>query len=236
MVETYSACVKLITDAAAQADGSYRRNYSICYDPEHYVALWVAYPMHTWYTSGSNDSTTFVIDPAFSTSQQVTNTYATGYSRGHQIAKAQRKVTALARKQTNYYTNMTPQNQTLNGGKWATLESNERGAWMCSDTLYCVSGCHFDNYNTTTTNNDGKTCPVPTHYYKVMLRTVSGNTGKSVTACSASELKCIGYWVEHNASAVPQAMSVADIERLTGQTFFVNVPNAPKGVFNESQW
>lgn len=228
--------MKLITDGGSQADGTYRRNYSMCYDPERFVALWVAYPMHSWYTSGSSNNESFYRDPSFTASQQVTNTYDSGYSRGHQIAKAQRKVTDVARKQTNYYTNMTPQNQTLNGGKWRVLEDKERGVWMCSDTLYCVSGCHFDNYDTTVKNNDGKTCPVPTHYYKVMLRTVSGATGKAVADCSAAELKCIGYWVEHDASAEPQAMSVAEIERLTGHTFFVNVPNAPKTTFNASQW
>lgn len=213
----------------------------MCYDPEHHVALWVAYPMHSWYISGTEKSETFVYDPSFTAEQQpwLTSAYKLGeytYSRGHQIAKAQRTVTAEARKQTNYYTNMTPQNQTLNGGKWMQLEKKERETWMCSDTLYCVSGCHFDNYDTVSTDPKEKSCPVPTHYYKVMLRSVSGTTGKAVADCSASELKCIGYWVEHKSDAVPQAKSVAEIERLTGHTFFVNVPNAPKTTFDESQW
>ena len=37
----------------------------------------------------------------------------------------------------------------------------------------------------------------------------------------------------------PQAkdmMSVAEIERLTGFTFFANVPNAPKDTYNPSDW
>ena len=242
MIESYAQCVKLITDDATQADGTYRRNYSMCYDPVHHAALWVAYPMHSYYTSGSASSETFVLDPSLDKQQQaVVNSRSyqadgAAYSRGHQIAKAQRTVTALARKQTNYCSNMTPQNQTLNGGKWMALESKERGAWMCSDTLYCVSGCHFDNYDTLSTDNDGKVCPVPTHYYKVMLRTRSGNTGKSVAACSASELICAGYWVEHTASAVPQLMTVAEIETLTGMTFFAHVPEAPKGTVEASYW
>lgn len=185
--------------------------------------------MHSYYTSGSEDSATFYQDPSFTNSEQVTDTY-NGYSRGHQLAKAQRTVTRMARQQTNYYTNMTPQIQSLNGGKWSTLENKERGAWMCSDTLYVVSGCHFDNYNTTCTNNDGKTCAVPTHYFKVMLRTKAGNTGKRVHDCSASELICAGYWVKHgeNADVTPELKSVSEIEQLTGFRFFVNVPNAPK--------
>jgi endonuclease G len=209
--------------------GKIHRNYSMCYDEQNYVARWIAYPMHSYYTSGSYDSETFYQDPSFLNSEQVTNTY-NNYSRGHQIAKAQRTVTAEARKQSNYYTNMTPQIQSLNGGKWNTLENKERGAWMCSDTLYVVSGCHFDNYNTKCTNDDGKTCPVPTHYFKVMLRTKAGNTRKSVQECSASELICAGYWVKHgeNSAVTPEFKSVSEIEQLTGFTFFVNVPNAPK--------
>lgn len=221
--EEYSKCVKLFT-----YNSKTYRNYSMCYDATNYVARWVAYPMHSCYTGGDNDSETFYQDPSFTSGEQITDTYAgSTYNRGHQIAKAQRKVTAEARKQTNYYTNMTPQNSTLNGGKWATMEDKERGSWMCSDTLYVVSGCHFDNYNTTCANNDGKSCPVPTHYFKVMLRTKDGNTGKKVQECSASELICGGYWVE-NAAATPQFKSVTEIEELTGFKFFVNVPNAPK--------
>ena len=105
--------------------------------------------MHKYYTSGSYDDKDFYQDPAFTTAEQIGDTYKNGTvnNRGHQIAKAQRKVTELARKQTNYNTNMTPQNGTLNGGKWAQLEAKERdlNKWMCDDTLYMVSGCHFDN-------------------------------------------------------------------------------------------
>ena len=235
--ESYSKCVRLITDAQKQSNGYYPRNYSICYDTKNYVARWVAYPMHSYYTSGSYDSTTFVADPNFTASEQIGSTYAnSAYNRGHQIAKAQRKVTAVAREQSNYYTNMTPQNATLNSGEWLALEEKERGAWMCSDTLYMVSGCHFDNYDTKVANNDGKSCPVPTHYFKVMLRTKSGNSGKKVSECSASELICAAYLVDNSATATPQLMSVEALEQRVGFTFFVNVPNAPKSTFSSSDW
>ena len=244
--ENYIKCVRLITDAPLQSDGCYPRNYSICYDTKNYVARWVAYPMHSYYLSGKHDSTTFVTDPNFEKSEQIDDTYRydkdqsngtkTDYDRGHQIAKAQRKVTALARKQTNYYTNMTPQYWSLNQKNWVSLEEKERGAWMCSDTLYMVSGCHFDNYNTKIPNNDGKSCPAPTHYFKVMLRTKSGNSGQEVANCSADELICAGYWVTNTSNAVPVLKSVAEIEKLTGFTFFVNVPNAPKSTYSASDW
>ena len=236
--EQYGKCVRLITDAAKQSNGYYRRNYSICYDAANYVARWVAYPMHSYYRTGNASSEEFVQDPNFTTSQQIGSTYksGSGYNRGHQLAKAQRKVTALAREQSNYYTNMTPQNATLNSGEWLKLEEKERGAWMCSDTLYMVSGCHFDNYNTKVANNDGKSCPVPTHYFKVMLRTKSGRSGKNVVNCSANELICAAYLVENSATAKPQLMSVEALEKRVGFTFFVNVPNAPKSSYTASDW
>lgn len=244
--EEEAKCVKIITDAAKGSNGYYPRNYSFCYDATHYVARWVAYPMHSYYTSGSYNDAEFYQDPSFTTDEQIGGTFSydidtgngitTDYDRGHQIAKAQRKVTALARKQTNYYTNMTPQYWSLNQQKWQQLEAKEREDWICSDTLYMVSGCHFDNYNFKIPNRDGKTCPVPTHYFKVMLRTKSGNTGKRVQECSADELICAGYWVTNSSKAVPQIKSVAEIEQLTGFTFFVNVPNAPKSTYTASDW
>ncbi len=212
--------------------GTTRRNYSMCYDTQHYVARWVAYPMHSYYTNGTTNEKDYKNDPSFLTSEQITSTFTNSelYNKGHQIARAHRKVTDDAKTQVNYNTNMTPQNASLNGGKWNTLENKERDTWICSDTLYVVSGCHFDNYNTYTSNKDGKSCPVPTHYFKVMLRTKAGNTGKSVQECSASELICAGYWVENkdNDVATITFTSVSEIEKQTGFEFFVNVPNAPK--------
>lgn len=239
LTENETQCVKYITDMSKQSNGFYHRNYSFCYDTQHYVARWVAYPMHSYYTNGSSSSDTFLTDPSFTTSQQPGSTYTGDYDRGHQIAKAQRTVSTIARQQTNYYTNMTPQNHTLNGGKWAQLENKERGVWMCADTLYIVTGCYFQNYNTTTSSSsstDTRVFYVPTHYFKVMLRTKNGNTGKRVQDCTSSELICAGYWVENNASATPEIKSVAEIESLTGLTFFVNVPNAPKSSYNASDW
>ena len=141
---------------------------------------------------------------------------------------------------TFYYTNMTPQLQSLNGGTWQSLEENITKKWICSDTLYVVTGAHFEpgaNYNYAWDSKGmGKACAVPTHYYKVILRTKKGNSGKWVGNCSASELQCVGFWFEHAAKAPRQTMSVAEIEKKTGHIFFPNVKNAPKSTYNASEW
>ena len=84
-------------------------------------------------------------------------------------------------------------------------------------------------------------CPIPTNYFKVLLRTVSGNTGKRIKDCSASELKSIGFWVEQKSYGdiePPRSicMSVAEIEDKTGFTFFPQVPEEVKQQNNPSQW
>ncbi|MPN34144.1 hypothetical protein SDC9_181637 [bioreactor metagenome] len=83
--------------------------------------------------------------------------------------------------------------------------------------------------------------PLPTHYFKVLLRTVSGSTGKAIAECSDKELKTIGFWVEHKSYGnidPPRTIctSVADIEAKTGFEFFPQVSDIVKQQNNPAQW
>ena len=224
------------------------RNYSFCFDKEKHCALWVAYPLHNCYVDGDGNRTNaWGYDPCCISNEYepyLKNAYypqggsSYSHSRGHQLPSADRTASDDDNATTFYYTNMTPQLQSLNGNTWATLENALRDKWMCSDTLYVVTGAHFEANHGYAYDNKGlgKACAVPTHYYKVILRTKSGNSGKWVVNCSANELKCVGFWFDHAANAPRQTMSVAEIEKKTGHTFFTNVPNAPKSVYNASDW
>lgn len=67
--------------------------------------------------------------------------------------------------QTFYFSNMTPQNYSLNQNPWAALEKMARDNWMCSDTLYVVTGAYWNPGSTFATPDiDGKQCPVPNYY------------------------------------------------------------------------
>ena len=224
------------------------RNYSFCFDEEKHCALWVAYPLHECYTEGSGKRTNaWGYDPCCiddDVEPNLRNAYypqggsSYSHSRGHQLPSADRLASDADNATTFYYTNMTPQLQSLNGATWGALEGDLRSKWMCSDTLYVVTGAHFDKgYGYAYDNKGaGKPCAVPTHYYKVILRTKKGNSGKWVGNCSANELQCVGFWFEHVGGAARQTMSVAEIEKKTGITFFPNVKNAPKSTYNASEW
>ena len=111
---------------------------------------------------------------------------------------------------------------------------------MCIRDSYVVTGCYFDGTEGTTTDNGGNPCPVPTHYYKVLLRTKQGTTGQSVTTLAADELQCIGFWYEQTTDKTQTpdgcAVPVTEIEAKCGFEFFVNVPNAPKSSYSPGEW
>ena len=223
------------------------RNYSFCYDKTLHVAHWVAYPLHSVYRGSIDRTDDFQYDPKVDYSWQpnlAAGSYRGSYDRGHQLPSADRTATRELNLQTFYATNMTPQLNRLNQDMWANLEAKVR-AQICNDTLYVVTGCYYANTNTTTTDRDGKVCPVPTNYFKVLLRTRTGTTGKRIADCSADELKAIGFWVDQKSYGDIQppasiCMSVAEIEKKTGFTFFPNIPESAaesvKAQNSPSQW
>ena len=78
-----------------------------------------------------------------------------------------------------------------------------------------------------TTDKSGNTCPTPTHYYKALLRTKKGNTGKRIDEITeANQVRAIAIWLQHANTGGDTAISTADcisieeLEARTGFTFF----------------
>ena len=232
------------------------RNYTYCFDPEHRAALWVAYPLHTSHTSGSGNrnNSSFSYDPEVSTSYQANlaaGSYTGNYDRGHQLPAADRKCSQQMMDQTFYATNMTPQHSSFNQNKWVALESKVRNM-ICADTLFVVTGAwfggeHNSSINSSTTDKSGNYCPTPTHYYKALLRTSNGNTGKTIDAVKeASQLRAIVFWMEHANTGSNTTISSSDcitvdeLERITGFDFFPMIDDsieaAVESNINPSLW
>lgn len=219
------------------------RNYSICFDKTKKAALWIAYPIHNVYLGGISRSDAWAFDPIIAKGYQPdcnTRSYNGNYDRGHQIPSADRLANYELNAQTFYMSNLTPQLNRLNQDMWANLETRVRNN-NCTDTLYVVTGAYFGPGASSTTDGVGSKVPIPTHYYKVLLRTKSGSSGKAIKDCSDSELISIGFWVEHKSYGNVQppteiCTTVADIEAKTGFTFFPQVSDAVKQQKVPSQW
>ena len=121
---------------------------------------------------------------------------------------------------------------------------------MCSDTLYVVIGAYFDKYtdgrgytDSPATISFGGRSDVsrPTMFYYILMRTKKGNSGKALKDCSTSEIQCAAFVRSHKtpmkvAVSSTEMMSVSDLEKITGFTYFPNVPQAPKSTYNASDW
>ena len=233
--------------------GKKARNYTVCYSAEHHCPVWVAAPRHSMYESGASRTDAYGKDPSIPSDIQY-NSKSTGggCNKGHMLGSAERLSSTATNKQVFYYTNIAPQySDTFNtgGGGWNTLEDWVDGQ-VCSDTLYVVIGTYFETYTDRRGYTDSpKTISFggrndvtrPSMFYYILLRTKKGNSGKALKDCSASEIKCAAFVRSH---ATPKGvkvsekdlMSVSDLEKITGFTYFPNVPQAPKGSYNASDW
>lgn len=212
------------------------RNYSMLYDTDLKMAYWVSYPLCGWYLEGNIGRTNdWGYDPKIATNLQANLQKApSGYSRGHQIPSGDRqREDCKMNNQTFYYTNMTPQLQNgLNEAIWAKLEGAVRGWSSGIDTLYVVTGAMpttaTDKQIQYAQDSNGKNIAIPKYYFKALARKVGGN------------YQTIAFKLDHKAYGDTQymkyAISVSELENMTGFTFFPSLPSEVKKTLNTSQW
>ena len=236
------------------ASGQTARSYTVCYSSQYHCPVWVAAPRHSMFTGNSGRNDSYRKDPDIPGDIQY-NSKDTGggCNKGHMLGSAERTSSKATNRDVFYYTNIAPQLSTgfnTGGGGWNILEDWVDGK-VCADTLYEVIGCYFDTftdgYNNTVAPatisfGDRNDVRRPTMFYYVLIRTKSGKSGKALKNCTADEMMCAAFVRAHTNSLKGQRvtraemMSVADLERITGVTYFPNVPNAPKDTFSASDW
>ena len=236
------------------SNGKTARNYTVCYSADHHCPVWVAAIRHNVLFPSKVDRTdAYGKDPSIPSDIQY-NSKSTGggCNKGHMLGSKERTSSTATNKQVFYYTNIAPQyTNTFNtgGGGWNTLEDWVDGK-VCSDTLYMVIGAYFDDF----TDKRGYSEPPakisfcgrsdvsrPTMFYYILMRTKKGNTGKSLSKCSADEIMCAAFVRSHDTPKSTKVssqdmMSVSDLEKVTGFTYFPNVPHAPKSTYKASDW
>ena len=237
-----------------KSGGKKARNYTVCYSAEHHCPVWVAAPRHAMYQTKATDRTdAYGKDPSIPSGIQY-NSKSTGggCNKGHMLGSAERTSSAATNRQVFYYTNIAPQYSSsfnTGGGGWNTLEDWVDGK-VCSDTLYVVIGTHFktftDGYGYTgkpaTISFGGRSDVTrPSMFYYILLRTKKGNTGKPLSECKRDEIMCAAFVRSHEIAkgtkvSAKDLMSVSDLEKITGFTYFPNVPQAPKDSYNASDW
>ena len=219
--------------------GDSRLNYSLEYNYASHHSRWIAF---TFYDKTAERNTSrpnldpFNPDPKLAEWTDNFSDYrGSGYDRGHIMASADRLYSRTANEQTFYYSNITPQVNSFNAGIWLELEGAVR-AWGRSntfrDTLYVVKGGTIRDDQVTGTIGESKIV-VPKYNYMAIL------------SKKADTYKSIAFWFENKKYPEPyvlknHAMSVEELEELTGIDFFHNLPDEIESVVekqkNISDW
>ncbi|CCZ47682.1 dNA/RNA non-specific endonuclease [Bacteroides sp. CAG:661] len=244
------------------------------YGNEEYLNFayeWVENKKHTAWVAFSFDEITsqknvsrsdaWAEDPLLPTGwcPEESNHKSDGFDKGHLCASEDRVYSKEANEQTFYYSNMSPQMSSFNGGFWASFEILVQ-KWARSGgytKLYVTKGGTVDqllvNFTGTRKGNDGvlpqtdangftkKGLACPKYYYMAIL------------AEKGNEYHAIGFWMEHRddygyeydnfaPSDVMKtyALSIDDLEKNTGLDFFCNLPddveNSVESTWNEADW
>ena len=211
-------------------DGKTYRNYSFGWSQKDYTAVWVAYPLCSVYTNkGVERTNKWAYNPVLGPelSPAPFDGYAGSYDRGHLLPSADRLCCYDANVQTFYSTNIVPQDAKHNQNAWESLEGMIRNIANKSDTTYVVTGVMIKNpigYTTDSTKDEFgqrrneselKTLPVPSHFFKAVLRYSKGST--------LGQWNAAGFYYTHESQPQQQLISIDKLEELTGIDFFVNL-------------
>lgn len=208
--------------------------YELEYDKSKFHSRWVAFRFdgNTRAQSVGRSDEPFMDDPSLSSTLHIGyKGFGPGYDRGHLCASADRLYDRTANEQTFYMSNMSPQLSSFNQGYWVTLESQVQKLGRSktfSDTLYVVKGGTIKEgqIKSYITRNNGNKVAVPKYYYMALLKVKNG------------VYNSIAFWMEHKeygysynnkaplSEIMNHAVSVNELEQLTGIDFFPNLPDA----------
>ena len=175
----------------------------------------------------------FLPDPQVAEAYRVTTAdyRGSGYDRGHMCPAADMKWRYKAMNDCFYMTNICPQDHSLNAGSWSTLEKACRRWALREGSVYIAAGPVFKEGKRPARIGQEHPVAVPDGFFKVVLSLRKGAE------------KAIGFYYENNSVKQPMeqtAMSVDDVETLTGMDFFPalddDLENRLEATFKLKEW
>jgi len=186
--------------------------FTVSYNHTTLVPNWVAYELTAdelvvRYTTKSSN---FSRDPNLKGRQASREDYSrSGWDKGHMAPKADMRWSERSYWESHYFTNICPQNHTLNGGDWNRLEQSVRRWAKYYGRVWVVCGPVFDSCRYGTIGD--AEVHVPDAFFKAVLFPVEGGYG------------AVAYVMPNNGIRHPLShyrMTVDQLEQLTGRDFF----------------
>lgn len=194
----------------------FHKGYAVSFNTDTKLPNWVAYELTDVEANGTcKRDGRFYADPEVKGAQASYEDYRnTGWDKGHIAPAGDMKWDEQAMFESCYYTNVCPQNHNLNGGVWRSLEERCRDYAYRYGCVYIAAGPIIgENRNGTLGANE---VVIPDAFYKVLLVCING------------QYEGIGFYFENVAGHRPlttYAMTIDEIEALTGIDFFFSLPD-----------
>lgn len=189
--------------------------FRVSFNKDNKTPNWVAWELLGNETEGSQTRyNTFWQDEKVEGCPVTYDYSRSGYDRGHLCPAADQKWSRQAMIDCFSLANMAPQDHALNSGAWSTLEKKER-QWAKRDSaIVIIAGPIYEKGDTKRIGDSG--VRVPSAFYKVII------------APYVEEPRGIGFVYPNMSSPgnmQDYAMSIDDVEAITGIDFFFNLPD-----------
>lgn len=211
----------------------WHEGYTVSFNRRTKLPNWVAWELTKTRTEGTyGRSDDFQPDPDVKkgSTAEDSDYRGSGYDRGHMCPAADNKYDRQAMTECFYFSNICPQLHNLNGGDWKELEEKCRKWARRYGSIYIACGPILEGSPKKTIGSNR--IPVPDAFYKVIMR--QDDNG---------DAKAIGYVFRHKKQNKPlkeYAVTVDEVERLTGIDFFSKMPDEVEhrmeATYNVSDW
>lgn len=202
--------------------------YTVCYNEDNLIPNWVSYELTAEEADGpfSRKGLTFRQDESLPLRQAENDDYRnSGWSRGHMAPAGDFKWSENAMKETFYFTNCCPQNQSLNAGQWSSLEKKVRGWAKSFGHVSVVTGPLIweNEYGAIGVNK----VIIPDAFFKAIL-------------AEDQSIAFVMYNRPENENMQKCAMSVDKLEEISGIDFFAELEddfeNQVEATYNLRNW
>lgn len=205
--------------------------YTVSYNQDWLISNWAAYKMNAQRLIKKVDRhDNYIPDPAVY-GRSADNSDFRGiqpYSRGHLVPSADMRWSVDSELECSYLSNIIPQNASMNSGIWNRIEEYIRNNVTNWGTVYICTGPIVEpGYQTVGASG----VVVPQKFFKVLLRH------------NKDHWAAIGFIIDNEecgGNMFNYAVSVDEVEELTGHNFFYNLPdkieNEVEANYNRKDW
>ena len=204
------------------------KGFTLSYDKANHIPFWVAYELTDEETHGDAErgDRMFGMDPDLDRDQAMREDYSgSGWTKGHLAPAADFRWSSEAMDETFYLTNICPQSEKLNAGDWEFLERKVRTWARDYGKVWIVAGPIIGK-NSYGTIGKRTEVTVPDAFFKAVMA-YDGMKYISVAFVMGNDDE--RYYLRDCA------MSVDDLERLTGYDLFASMDDDIEDIA-ESSW